>query len=150
MLSFAHLYSPAGCPGNWGQWHGLRSLLQGKMISCSIWNNIVQIKFNWNNHNDLVSNQVTGKPKRVCSKGVHIQYSCFSSSDFYGYISFTSLCAISSHLNTCSHTSSPVKNNLMTFERYWRKFPLNNVWSGRVVGMLPCSGAAEERFSWRI
>jgi len=49
---------------------------------------------------------------------------------------------ISSHLNTFPPTFSPVKNNLMTFDRYWRECHSNGVQNGRALMLLPCSGAA--------
>lgn len=62
------LYSPVDSSENRGQSYGIRSLLQGKRISCLVWDNLAQVTLGWNNCNDLVSHQVTGKPRSVCSK----------------------------------------------------------------------------------
>lgn len=62
------LYSPVDSSANRGQSYGIRSLLQGKRISCLVWDNLAQVTLSWNNCNDLVSHQVTGKPRSVCSK----------------------------------------------------------------------------------
>lgn len=75
------LYSPVDSSANRGQSYGIRSLLQGKRISCSVWDNLAQVTLGWNNCNDLVSHQVTGKPRSVCSKETR-EYSSFSLSWF--------------------------------------------------------------------